>query len=164
MAMPPAATIALDAGAWVAVQVTAGYVVHRLAPARLDSDGWLFRERAFERRGRLYSRRLKVDRWKSALPEAGALFAGGVDKRRLTGRSGPELAAYARETRRAELGHWLAMAAAPLFLLWNPWYAEVVVVVYALAVNAPCIVALRYNRIRVTRVLGRLQSRARPRD
>jgi Glycosyl-4,4'-diaponeurosporenoate acyltransferase len=29
---------------------------------------------------------------------------------------------FAAETRRAELAHWLILAASPWFFLWNPWW------------------------------------------
>jgi glycosyl-4,4'-diaponeurosporenoate acyltransferase len=41
----------------------------------------LFRIRGFETGGRFYERWLKIKRWKDRLPEAGAIFRGGVSKR-----------------------------------------------------------------------------------
>jgi len=64
------------------------------------------------------------------------------------------------ETRRAELGHWLAAAAGPFFVLWNPWPAAVALVVYGLAANLPCIAIQRYNRLRAERVLASRSSRS----
>ena len=89
---------------------------HEATPYRkLTGDG----VSAFEARGRWY-RRWGIHRWKDRLPEAGALFAGGVSKRELPGRDADGLRTFVRETRRAELTHWWAMACSPLFLLWNP--------------------------------------------
>ena len=69
---------------------------------------------------RLYRDVLRIQRWKDRLPEAGALFAGGVCKRAAHRRRAGGLERFVVETRRAELGHWLAAAAGPLFVLWNP--------------------------------------------
>lgn len=44
-----------------------------------------------------------------------------------------------------------ALAFVPLFFLWNPWWADLVIVAYAIAANVPCIVAQRYNRVRFQR-------------
>jgi hypothetical protein len=43
----------------------------------------------------------------------------------------------------------------PLFCIWNPWWGVVVNAAVALAVNFPCILALRYNRARFFRVIQR---------
>ena len=86
---------------------------------------------------------------------SGALVAGGFDKRGLHSREGAYLERYRLKTRRAELGHWMAFAAAPLFVLWNPPAVAAVVVVYAAAANGPCIASQRYDRIRLDRVLAR---------
>ena len=151
----PPVTVAVDVVAWAAIHAGTGYLVHRLAVERLATDWWIHRPRRFERGGSLYADRLRVRRWKHRLPEAGALFGGGFDKRSLGGAGRPALERYAVETRRAELGHWLAAAGAPAFFLWNPWPVGVVMLAYAVAVNGPCVVASRYNRLRIARLVAR---------
>ena len=147
--------IGVDVAAWLALHVGVGYLVHRIPDRLLERDGWLFRERALERGGLLYVDALGIKKWKRHLPEGGDFFRGGFDKSRLATFDDAHLRAHQRETRRAELGHWLTMLPAPLFFLWNPWYAAVVVQGYAVAVNWPCIAAQRYNRIRLQRLLAR---------
>lgn len=159
--MNTAALIAVDALAWFAIQAGSGYLVHRIPVERLDHDTWLSRERSFEAGGAFYRRTLRIGRWKGLLPEAGATFKGGFDKRRLTATDDDHLARYVVETRRAELGHWLAAAPAPLFALWNPATAAVLMLVYAAAVNGPCIASQRYNRLRLTRLQERRSARRR---
>ena len=147
--------VMVDVVAWGVIHASTGYIVHRLPPTFFERDGWLFRSRRWEAGGRFYVRRLAIRRWKRRLPEAGDLFAGGFDKRTLRGSDDEYLAAYVRETRRAELGHWLAVLPAPLFFFWNPWYAGVIFQLYAVAANGPCIASQRYNRLRLTRILKR---------
>ena len=142
-------TLLANVGAAAAVHAGSGYAVHRLPVERLRQDTWLLRPRRFERSGRAYER-LRIRRWKDHLPEAGALFAGGVSKRGLS----RDLDRFVIETRRAEYGHWSALACAPLFALWNPLSGVVLMSVYSVVVNAPCIVVQRYNRQRAERVLG----------
>lgn len=141
--------------AWAFVHATTGYLVHRLPLRRFAHDNWLTRPRSFERGGRLYVEVLRIKRWKHLLPEAGAVFGGGFDKRRLTSWSEYYLSTYIRETRRAELGHWLAASAAPFFFLWNPLRGGVMMIVYAIVVNGPCVLSQRYNRLRLQRVADR---------
>lgn len=145
--------VAVDVVAWGCFHASTGYLVHRLPAARFDHDTFLTRARRIEGDGSPYVRVLRIKRWKGWLPEAGALFRGGFDKKHLTGRDADHLETFVRETRRAEVGHWLAAACAPLFLLWNPWPVGIVMVAYAAVANGPCIAAQRYNRVRLLRIL-----------
>lgn len=159
--MNRAVLVAVDVVAWAAIHAATGYLVHRMPARCFERDTFLTRPRQVEADGALYVRVLRIKRWKRRLPEAGALFAGGFDKKRLTRRDPAYLETYVRETRRAELGHTLAAAAAPLFFLWNPWYVGVVMVGYAVVANGPCVASQRYNRLRLVRIL---RPRGRPDD
>lgn len=152
--------IAIDAMAWAVIQSAAGYGVHRLPVRRIDHDTWVTRPRRWERGGAFYVDHLGIRHWKGRLPEAGALFAGGFDKGRLAGGSPDQLRRHVVETRRAEVGHWLALLPAPLFWRWNPRWLAIVMSLYALVINAPCIAAQRYNRLRMERVLRRQEEAA----
>jgi glycosyl-4,4'-diaponeurosporenoate acyltransferase len=140
--------------AWAVFHSATGLAVHALPLARLDRDGPVLRLRRWERDGEVY-RRLRIKAWKDRLPEAGDLFRGGVTKRRLPAATRPGLLRFAAETRRAERGHWLAMACGPLALLWNPPIGAAAMIAYGVAVNAPFIAVQRYNRARVARVVRR---------
>lgn len=146
-------TVLVDVLAWGAIHASTGYFVHRLSTERFRADNRLTRPRAIERGGALYTETFRIRRWKRLLPEAGALFAGGFDKKRLGGRDPLRLERYMAETRRAELGHVLALLAAPAFFAWNPWPVGVFMLAYAIIANGPCIAAQRYNRLRIQRVL-----------
>jgi glycosyl-4,4'-diaponeurosporenoate acyltransferase len=154
--MPLTLTAVVDVAAWGACHALTGYAAHRLGERRLTRDGWLLRQRGFEDGGRWYRRRLRIQRWKDRLPEAGDLFRGGMSKRRLPARDEAGLARFARETRRAELGHWWALCCGPVFVLWNPPVAAVLLVAYGVLVNLPFIAIQRYNRFRIAAVLDRL--------
>lgn len=162
--MNDVARVAVDVAAWACIHASTGYLVHRLPARRFERDTALTRPRAVERGGRLYTNVLRIKRWKGRLPEAGAFFAGGFDKKQLAGASDHDLLTFARETRRAELGHWLAAFAAPIFFLWNPPGVGVVMLVYAILANGPCIAAQRYNRLRLVRILRRRQESRRNRE
>jgi glycosyl-4,4'-diaponeurosporenoate acyltransferase len=130
---------------WAAVHAGTGYLVHRLPAGALQRGGVLSWER------RVYER-VGIKRWKDRLPEAGALFRGGVSKRHVR-RSTVER--FVVETRRAELGHWLAMLGGPVSVLWNPLAGDIAMVAYGVLVNAPFVAVQRYNRARALRVIGR---------
>jgi len=146
--------IGVDVAAWIGVAVGSGYLVHRLPERLLERDAWLFRQRGWERDGHLYSSTLRIRRWKRLLPEAGDAFEGGFNKTTLVDLHDDHLRTHVRETRRAELGHWLIIVAGPLFVLHNRWYDVVAMQVLAVALSVPCIAAQRYNRLRLQRVLA----------
>jgi glycosyl-4,4'-diaponeurosporenoate acyltransferase len=153
--MPQATTVVVDVLAWGVFHAATGLAAHRLDETRLDGDGWLLRARPFEAGGRWYRRRLRINRWKDALPEAGDLFRGGVSKRHLPTYDTAGLQRFVRETRRAELGHWWAMCCGPVFVLWNPPLPAALLVTYGVLVNLPFIAIQRYNRARIVALVQR---------
>jgi len=153
--LPLAVTVLVDIVAWGVFHAATGLLAHRLGPHRLNRDGELLRRRRFEDGGRWYRRVWRIQRWKDRLPEAGALFAGGVSKRQLASADTAGLQQFVRETRRAELTHWWAMACGPLFLLWNPPYASALLVAYGIGINLPFIAIQRYNRFRIQDLITR---------
>jgi glycosyl-4,4'-diaponeurosporenoate acyltransferase len=159
LVMPQTVTIVVDVLAWGVFHAATGYAAHRLGADRLARDGWGLRERRFEAGGHWYRRRLRIHRWKDRVPEAGALFDGGISKRALPALDAEGLQVFVRETRRAELAHWWALWCSPLFLLWNPPLAAALLVSYGVLVNLPFIAIQRHNRFRSQALLERLSRR-----
>ena len=112
----------------------------------------LFRSRCFEQGGRLYEKCFFIKLWKHHLPEGARYLRRGFRKKKLTNRDPQYLRTFCAETCRAEAAHWAQLACAPLFFMWNPPWAGCVMIIYALAANMPCIMAQRYNRIRLLRI------------
>ena len=146
--------VLLDVAVWAVWGFGIGFFTHRLPIERLARDRGLLRLRPAELDGRRFAR-MRVKRWKDRLPEAGSFFAGGFSKRRVVARDPAYLERFVVETRRAEVTHWLVMAIAPVFVLWNPWWMVTVMFTYAFVANVPCLIVQRYNRARLYRVLGR---------
>jgi glycosyl-4,4'-diaponeurosporenoate acyltransferase len=139
---------------WLVWSFGTGYVVHRLSDARIERWRHRLALRPWEHEGRVYER-IGIRRWEDALPEAGALFRGGVSKRSIPAAADGGRLRFRRETVRAALVHWLSLVPiAWLFVLVPPVPASLNVV-YALAVNAPCLVVQRFNRGRLDRTLTR---------
>lgn len=153
--MPQVVTVAVDVVVQGIVHAGTGYAAHRLGDQHLCRDGLLLRPRGFEVGGRWYRDRLRIHGWKDRLPEAGALFQGGVSKRELPSYDTAGLELFVRETRRAELGHWWAMACSPVFVLWNPPLPSTLLVAYGVGVNLPFIAIQRYNRSRTQAIIAR---------
>lgn len=104
------------------------------------------------RRRLAYERLLRIRSWKGRLPDGGAWFGGGFAKRTLAGTDPDYLRRFVMETRRGEICHGTAIACAPLFLLWNPWWGFAINLAYALLANLPCLLAQRYTRSRLERL------------
>lgn len=139
---------------WAVGGTLIGYVFHRLPLRRFTADGPFTRLRPFEADGRIYERRLRIRAWKDRLPEGGALFEGGFSKRHVGGRSPAQLERFVAETRRAERTHWVVLCLGPLFVLWSPPALAVVMILYGVLANLPCLVIQRYNRARLERTLA----------
>lgn len=144
--------IFLNAGAWIVIQLGLAWLLSQLPAQKFHRPT---RAGESETDGRVYERWFAVKHWKHALPDAGGWFAGGYAKKRLRGRSREALVRFSLETRRAELVHWLAICALPIFALWNRWPGLLLNAAYAVAANLPCIIAQRYNRARLARVISK---------
>lgn len=147
--------VLVDIAAWGFFHAATGYAAHRLDDRRLRRDGWLLRARRFESGGRWYRHTLRIHRWKDKLPEAGALFDGGISKKELPALTPAGLGLFVQETRRAELAHWWALCCSPLFILWNPPLPSALLVAYGVLVNLPFIAIQRYNRFRTLALIER---------
>ncbi|MBN2507935.1 MAG: glycosyl-4,4'-diaponeurosporenoate acyltransferase [Verrucomicrobia bacterium] len=152
--LPIAWVVALNVAGWPALQLGLAWLFTRL-PAAWFRPG---PARAWEQGGRFYERVFKIRHWKDRLPDGARWFSGGFAKGALAGAGADYLRRFVRETWRGELCHWCALGCAPLFFLWNPWWADGVMAGYAVAANVPCILAQRYNRARFERLLARRTS------
>jgi glycosyl-4,4'-diaponeurosporenoate acyltransferase len=145
----------LNIVAWLVIQFGLAWGFTQVAAERFDYRCLLARPKGWERSGRFYEAALLIKRWKDRLPDASRLFHGGFAKGNLKNATPEYLECFLRETWRGEIVHWLALLALPLFAIWNPWWGVLVNAAVALAVNFPCILALRYNRARFQRLLNR---------
>lgn len=143
--------VVLNLAGWPVIQIGLAWMFTRM-PAAWFKPGDLMR---WERSGRFYEQVLGIKRWKDRLPDAARWFSGGFGKRALARTDAGYLRSFVRETWRGELCHWSALGCAPLFFLWNPLWADLVMLSYAVAANVPCILAQRYNRGRFHRLLAR---------
>ena len=114
----------------------------------------MFKSRAWGKNGEFYQTAFRIRRWKHLLPDGAAAFKGGYRKKRMTDFSRANLEKYLVESRRAELGHWLSMAPFWVFGLMAPFAVVPCMLAYALAANLPCIMAQRFNRPRIQRIIS----------
>jgi glycosyl-4,4'-diaponeurosporenoate acyltransferase len=149
--LPIAWIVVLNVAGWPVIQFSLAWLFTLMPVRWFESDG----TNPWEQGGRFYESIFGIKRWKDSLPDAARWFSGGFAKGFLVGHDRPYLRRFISETRRGELCHWCAIGCAPVFFLWNPWWADLVMVGYALLANIPCILAQRYNRLRLRRLLAR---------
>jgi glycosyl-4,4'-diaponeurosporenoate acyltransferase len=147
--------VLLNGVAWVALHLGIGYLCCRIPAPWLDHKRWLFCSRGWERNGAVYQSVLRIRAWKSLLPSGGTALGTDFSLSQVESHTRAYLERWVLESCRAEITHWLAMALAVLFVLWNPPVGFVANVVYAIVANAPCVLAQRYNRPRVVAILER---------
>jgi glycosyl-4,4'-diaponeurosporenoate acyltransferase len=151
--LPDRWTILLDFVAWAIIQPGIAFLCIQIPASAFNPDGWLFRTRPWERGGAIYQRLFRVKQWKSRLPDGAAVFRKGFSMKGVADRDPRRLRRWIAESCRAELTHWASILPALLFFTWNPFYVGVVMILYAGLVNLPCIIAQRYNRPRLKRLL-----------
>lgn len=143
--------VTLNVVGWPVIQLGLAWLFTRLPLAWFEPP----QPHAWERRGQFYQRAFRIKRWKDRLPDGASWISGGFAKGALTNSAPDYLRRFIRETWRGELCHWSAIAFTPVFFLWNPWWGDAVMIAYAIAANLPCILAQRYNRLRLRQVLAR---------
>lgn len=159
IALPDGWAIVVGSVMWAVLSVAIGYSMHRTPVARFDHDNAITRLRSFELDGRFYERVTRIRRWKRYLPEGGDFYEGGFNKKHLRARDDRHLLRFVAETRRAEMTHWLVMWCGPVFWVWSTVWLGWIMIGFGVVANLPCIIAQRYNRARLLRVLERRQRR-----
>lgn len=154
--LPAYWTVILCFVVWLVIQVSAALICLRIPDRFFSPNSPLFRERAFEKQGKIYDTLFFVGTWKHLLPDGGVVWKKhGFRKKKLDNVSKEHLERFLVESARGELTHWLAIIPFFVFGFFTPMPVVWIMLVYALAVNLPCIVVQRYNRPRIARLLRR---------
>jgi glycosyl-4,4'-diaponeurosporenoate acyltransferase len=153
--LPTFWTVVIDFIAWFIIHMGVVLVAIHIPSKSFDPEGRLYRDRRWEKNGEIYTKVFKIKKWKAYLPDGSKLLKyRGFPKSRLEEKDDRYLASFLQETCRAELTHWIIILFGPLFFLWNKPGVGLIMIAYALIENLPLIMAQRYNRIRLKRVLG----------
>jgi glycosyl-4,4'-diaponeurosporenoate acyltransferase len=143
----------LDIVGWLCINLGVSGLISRFPSESFSSLSWLYRQRDWERHGRIYEGLFRIKKWKGWLPDGAVVSRKAFRKKRLMNSELAYLEKFIQETCRAELLHLIVFLFCPIFFIWNPWYVGIIMIVYAAATNLPCIIAQRYNRIRLKRVI-----------
>ena len=150
-------TILLVFAIWAAVPLLLAWVCLLLPDSLYDPKRLLWRTYAWERDGLFYERVFHIKHWKHLLPDGGGVWKShAYHKRTLSDYSEANLRRFLIESARGELTHWLGILPFWVFGLFTPPGVIWIMLVYALLINLPCIIAQRYNRPRILRLMQRL--------
>ncbi|NME07305.1 glycosyl-4,4'-diaponeurosporenoate acyltransferase [Psychrobacillus sp. BL-248-WT-3] len=147
-------TILIDIVAWAFFHIAISLCMAAIPSSKFEYDNNLYRIREWEKSNQLWSRLFQVKKWKHLIPDGTKIIQKGFEKKSLISNNRDYLFMFLIESRRAELTHWLSILPSVFFFLWNPLWAGWVMVVYALLFNMPIIIAQRYNRNRLERILS----------
>lgn len=145
--------IAIDVLVIVAISLAVGIVAPRWRGAWLSQDGLVLHPAPWE--SPAYFRRFPLATWARVLPEWGATF-GGQSKRYVPDRDPDAIAAYLVELRRAEWVHWISVFSWVPLAFFNPWWLTLAFAVIVTLGNAPFMLILRSNRMRLTSIRARI--------
>lgn len=146
-------TVIINVILWFIIHMSMAYIITMIPSSYINIKSWIYTERNWEQNGKIYDDKFQIKRWKGLLPDGAALFKKGFKKKSMASKDPEYLKRFYLETCRAELAHWLVILFSPIFFIWNPCWAGIVMIVYAFLANLPCIIAQRYNRIRFERIL-----------
>jgi glycosyl-4,4'-diaponeurosporenoate acyltransferase len=140
---------------WLVINLGVGMSTARMQLNSFNPQSWLYRQRIWERGGKIYKARLKVKKWKRLMPAVAAVVKVGFRKKHLGNADAAYVRRFILETCRAEFTHWVIFLFSLIFFLWNDWWIGLIMVAYGLATNMPCIAIQRYNRMRLERIYAR---------
>ncbi len=140
--LPDELTIALCFLLWPLLQVIAALICLKIPDRFYSSNFFLFQTYSFEKDGLIYDRVFSGSKWKHLLPDGGVVLnKKGFKKKHLEKFSEETFIRFCIESARGELTHWLAILPFWIFGFIAPvrviWY----MLIYAIFINFPCIVA-----------------------
>lgn len=155
--LPAIWIVVLNAVGIPAIHLLVSWIYTRMPRFRFRPGAWLYRPRKWERDGWIYQDLFRVRQWKGYLPDAAPWF-DGFAKGRLKDKDPGYIRDFIAETCRGEACHYAQIPAIWVALLWNPWpVAAIVIFVYAVLSNLPCLILQRFTRARLREFLAEIE-------
>jgi len=144
--------VVIDIAVVAGISILFGLYAPRIADHRLQHDHLLLHTWSWETPARYRAWRAP---WLAAhLPELGSLF-GGESKSTIPGTKQDALQGYLREVRRAEIVHWVSFFSWLPLIIFNPWWLTLVFALIVMTGNVLFLVILRYNKVRLLKLLAK---------
>lgn len=137
---------------WPIYQIAAALIAAKVME-KLSISSFLFKTRKWEKEGEYYQKMFLVRKWKKFLPDSSAFLKTSFSKKNINDFSVESLEKYLKESCKAELTHWLAILPFWTFGVFSPTRVIFYMLIYAILLNIPCIIAQRFNRPRILRLI-----------
>jgi glycosyl-4,4'-diaponeurosporenoate acyltransferase len=147
--LPKPYAIALCFFVWAVIQMLVSYICLKIPNRYFIPSKFPYASFGFEQEGAIYRRWFGVHRWKKYLPDGGALMGVEFRKKNLEHVTHANLHRFLIESCRAEMSHLLAILPFWVFGFIAPPEVIWIMLIYAVAINLPCVIAQRYNRPRI---------------
>lgn len=155
--LPVVWIISLDILAWFMIHMAISLAMMRVPDDYYRRPHRCFESFEWEKKGRIWQDIFRIRAWKNYLPDSSSFIKNAYDLTNLNGLDLNSMEKIILETKRAEHTHWLSIPPALLFYIWNPPWAGIIMIIYALLMNLPFIIVQRYNRPRLIRVYKRIE-------
>lgn len=155
--LPDEITLLLFFIVWPSIQVGGAWLALNLPNRFYSAKRFPFKSYNFERNGQIYQTLFRIKNWKHLLPDGASVWKKkGYQKKHITSFEIRNLNTFLIESCRAEMTHIVPIALFWVFFLITTPLITWIMFAYSLIVNLPCIIAQRYNRPRVIRLINNL--------
>ncbi|MCX8059345.1 MAG: hypothetical protein N3A58_08020 [Spirochaetes bacterium] len=144
---------------WIFAHLISGYIVLLIPDNFYNINNFLFKIKIWGKEYFFYKNILKINNWKNKLPEGGEFYKiKPFNKKKLEGKNINYLYRYLLETCRGELAHLLPFLFYPISIIWNSFLGAIIMFLFCLFFNLPFIFILRYNRIRIYKLIKKIKT------
>ena len=133
---------------WTTIQLSVSNMMLLCPTSVFVKYETFFKIWSWEKRGALWNKLFRINKWKHYIPEAAQFNYRIYNKRRLASFKLEDIHFMILEMRRAELVHWLSMIPIVIFIK-APKYILFINVCYVISAKLPIILTQRYNRPRL---------------
>lgn len=157
--LPRTQAVIADVFIWIALHLIIGYWSTRIPISRFNPDSRLFRTKKWELDGEIYQKLFRIRSWKNFLFSGASFYRDAYEVKHLGNSEIDNLRLWLSESCRSEFCHLLMIPPGFLFYLWNSPDVAHLMVAYAVLNNAVPIIAQRYNRPRVRKLIRTMERR-----
>lgn len=138
---------------FILISLAMTFICEKLPKKLYYYKRWMFKERHWEKGGKIYDTVFKVKKWKAKLPEISDFMRWRFKKKHLAETNSNYLSVFITESCKAEFTHWLIIISTVIFYIWNGFFSGFLMFLLATILNFPYIIIQRYNRPRLLRLI-----------
>ncbi len=144
---------------WPLLQLVITLICNMIDLNKFNPNIFFLKSHNWEKGGAIYKTVFKIHRWKHLLPDGAKTHKTGFQKKNIKNFKKEYLNEFIYQTGRAEIAHWIQIMPFFVFGFWSPNFVIWIMLLYAILVNMPCIIAQRYNRPRLIKIYERKKTK-----